>query len=197
MSDTQRTRSALQVLFADNVTGGVSPQDLRDFLVTVMQPEFVNEADFWNEPLPDQITTDLTTRGWHLYSQIAASDASLSFGRIYALTIYNTWSEANASQISRNMVLGVAADSYASAATTVKILRRGIVYDSTTAHVNRLTGNIGLPLYLFSATDGSYSVTNADGWSRGVGYVLPAGGGSVQCKGKWMFSPDNWSVSGV
>lgn len=197
MADTQRTRSALQTLFADNVIGAISPQDLRDFLVTVMQPEFVNENDFWNEPIPDQITTDLTTRGWHLYSQTVASDMSLSFGRVYALTILNTWSTANASQISLNATLAIAADSYASAATTAKMLRRGIVFDSTAAHVNRLTGNIGLPLYLFSATAGSYSVTNADNWSRIIGTVMPAGVGSVQCKGKIYFNPDSWSITGA
>jgi hypothetical protein len=35
MADTQRTLSALQTLFADNVNGDISAQDLRDFLVTV------------------------------------------------------------------------------------------------------------------------------------------------------------------
>lgn len=197
MADTQRTRAALQALFADNVTGQVSAQDLRDFLVTVMQPEFVNANDFWNEPLPDQISTHQTTRGWHLYSQEVSPDMSLSFGRVYALNTSNVWSTANASQISLNATLGIAANSYASGATTAQILRRGLVYDSTAAHVDRLTGNIGLPLYLFSATAGSYSVTNADGWSRIIGTVVPAGVGSAQCKGKFYFNPDNWSITGV
>jgi hypothetical protein len=196
MADTQRTRAALQTLLADNVIGSISPQDVRDFLVTVMQPEFVNANDFWNEPLPDQIT-NLTTRGWHLYSQEVAPDMSLSFGRVYALNTSNVWSTANASQISLNATLGIAADSYASGATTAKILRRGLVYDSTAAHVNRLTGNIGLPLYLFSATDGSYSVDNDDGWSRIIGTVAPGGVGSDACNGKLYFSPDNWSISGA
>jgi hypothetical protein len=34
MADTQRTLAALQVLLADNVVGDISPQDVRDFLVT-------------------------------------------------------------------------------------------------------------------------------------------------------------------
>lgn len=34
MSDTQRTRTALQSLFADNTTGDISPQDLRDYLAS-------------------------------------------------------------------------------------------------------------------------------------------------------------------
>jgi hypothetical protein len=34
MADTQRTLAALQALFADNTTGDISPQDLRDFLVS-------------------------------------------------------------------------------------------------------------------------------------------------------------------
>jgi hypothetical protein len=35
MSDTQRSRTTLQTLFADNTTGEISPQDLRDFLASV------------------------------------------------------------------------------------------------------------------------------------------------------------------
>ena len=34
MADTQRTASALATLFADNTSGDISPQDLRDFLVS-------------------------------------------------------------------------------------------------------------------------------------------------------------------
>lgn len=36
MADTIRTKSALAGLFPDNVIGDISPQDLRDFLVSVM-----------------------------------------------------------------------------------------------------------------------------------------------------------------
>lgn len=32
MADTQRTKSAIQTLFADNTSGAISPQDLRDFV---------------------------------------------------------------------------------------------------------------------------------------------------------------------
>jgi len=194
MADTQRTRSALLALMVDNVTGAISPQDLRDFMVTAMQEEFVNANDFWNEPIPNNITTDLTTRGWHLYSQVVASNMSLSFGKVYCLNTSGAWSTANASQISHNAWLGIAADSYASAATTAKILKRGMVYDSSLA--TRLTGNIGMPIYLFSATTCSFSITNADGWSRVIGHVMPAGVGSLQCKGKFFFNPD-WGITGA
>jgi len=34
MADTRRTLAALQALLADNATGDISPQDLRDFLVS-------------------------------------------------------------------------------------------------------------------------------------------------------------------
>ena len=196
MADTQRTRAALLALMADNVTGAISPQDFRDFMVTVMQEEFVNANDFWNEPIPDNITTDLTTRGWHLYSQVAGIDMSLSFGKPYCMNTSGAWSTANASQISHNAWLGIAADSYASGATTVKILKKGMVYYS--ALIDRLSGtaNIGQPIYLFSATACSYSVTNADGWSRIIGIVMPNGVGSLTCKGKFFFDPD-WGITGA
>ena len=35
MADTPRTLDALQTLFADNASGLISEQDLRDFLVSV------------------------------------------------------------------------------------------------------------------------------------------------------------------
>ena len=37
-ADTPRTEADLQVLFADNTSGAISPQDLRDFLVSVDMP---------------------------------------------------------------------------------------------------------------------------------------------------------------
>ena len=49
MADTQRNRSAILTLFADNVTGQISPQDLRDFVVTVMEAEFAYTGDFWKQ----------------------------------------------------------------------------------------------------------------------------------------------------
>jgi hypothetical protein len=41
--DTSRTRSALQTLLASNVTGGISAQDLRDFLATAQLLNVPNE----------------------------------------------------------------------------------------------------------------------------------------------------------
>ena len=36
MADTRRTRASILALFADNITGDISPQDLRDFVVTAL-----------------------------------------------------------------------------------------------------------------------------------------------------------------
>jgi hypothetical protein len=38
MADTIRTRAAILALFADNYTGAISPQDLRDFVVSTWRP---------------------------------------------------------------------------------------------------------------------------------------------------------------
>lgn len=38
MADTPRTKAALATLFADNVAGDISPQDLRDFLESMSLP---------------------------------------------------------------------------------------------------------------------------------------------------------------
>ena len=73
MSDTQRTRAALLSLAADNTTGQFSLQDMRDFMVTVMEEEFTNPGDFWAKPNPKNTTTDKTARGWKIYSQYIGS----------------------------------------------------------------------------------------------------------------------------
>ena len=110
MADTQRARSAILALFADNVTGQISAQDLRDFVVTIMEtPEFTYAGDFFNGPFTGGITTDKTTRGHHIYSQTMHSDYSASFGMPLA---YNqtsgTWIPADLSNSANNPVRPVA-----------------------------------------------------------------------------------------
>ncbi len=193
MADTSRSRSEVLTMMADNVTGQISAQDLRDFTVTIMQPEYIGPYDFWNTPTSDNITTDQTTRGTHIYSQIVSSNVTLSFGKIYCLTSKNTWSNAAASVKVNNFFIGVAADSYVINATDARILLKGIVYDSDLL-ATRLSGNIGSPIYLMSKHTEHISVTN-DGWSKIIGVVLTAGKNSVQTKGKWYFDPSmGWPV---
>ena len=50
MADTGRSRAQILSLFSDNVTGQISAQDLRDWVVTVMEEEFANFGDFWAKP---------------------------------------------------------------------------------------------------------------------------------------------------
>jgi len=59
MADTQRTKSQLETLFADNVTGDISPQDLRDFMTTVMN----RISGYHNGTLPPQGTDQSTAIG--------------------------------------------------------------------------------------------------------------------------------------
>ncbi len=192
MPDTPTNRADLIVLFGDNVTGQISASDLRNFLVTALPSEFIGAYDFWNTPTSDNITTDLTTRGTHIYSQVISSNMSVSFGQICCLTSKGNWSTAMASTIANNNFLGVMADSYAMNATDAKVLLKGIVYCSALA--TRLSGYIGLPIYLYSGTSCSMSVTNVDNWSKVIGVVLPAGKNSVQTKGKYYFDP-TWPVA--
>lgn len=201
MADTARTRAALQTLLGDNVTGAISPQDLRDFLVTVMPAEMIGATDYWNEPSITNITTDLTTRGWHLDSQIAGTDCSISFGKVYYLTSWNMWKPAYCSASTTNAFLGIATESHASATTSIRMLIKGIVYYSAMAASN--SAQMGFPLYLHSTSTsatghsgGIFSTTDIDLMGRQIGYVLPAGTNSVQTKGKFYFDGLGWSVKG-
>ncbi len=44
MADTERTRAALLALFPDNTAGDCSPQDQRDFIVTVLRTVYTVAA---------------------------------------------------------------------------------------------------------------------------------------------------------
>ena len=201
MADTQRTRAALLALMADNVTGQISAQDFRDFLVTIMEtPEFTYAGDFFNEPVAAGITTDKTTRGFHLYSQTLHADYSASFGMPLAYTGSGTWLPADLGDSGRNPARGIPADSYASGATDVKILIKGLIYDSG---LSRFASYAGKPVFLQSAaTVNSASIDVASGTSdppKGIlGYVLGSLTVTYPSVYKWHFDgTGNWAVTGV
>jgi len=202
MADTQRTRAAILALLADNVTGQISAQDLRDTIVTIMEsPEFTNPGDFFNEPIAGGITTDKTTRGFHLYSQTLHSNHSASFGMPFAYNqVSGNWIPADLSRSIANPVRGIAADSYASGATDMKVLIKGLVYD---VGLSRLSGFIGKPVFLQSAalsTRGSVDTTpgaSASTWGI-VGYVIGSLTVTYPSIYKWHFDgTGNWAVTGV
>lgn len=195
MGDTQRTQAALAALFADNVTGNITPQNLRDFMVTVMNSEFVNgfPSDFWRQPEARYATTDKTMRGWFMYSQIMAN--SVSFGRALYLTLSGTWDLADCAASAKNAVLGLAADSYATNNSQATIFRRGVVYDSALSAA--LSGFLGRNMFLGSGTTtGQCSVTSTTAYTRIVGYVVASDNTTSSPAGKWFFDP-NWGVSGI
>lgn len=191
MADTQRTRSAILTLFADNVTGQISPQDLRDFVVTVMESEFVNAGDFWNEPKPDYISIDKSGKGQIDYSQIAGS--TLSFMDAVYLASNGMWLAADIADSTKVFPLGIALDSYASNLSTCQILRKGMLYDSALSA--RFSDAVGNPVYLQSGAAGEFSVDITTNSTLILGYVTPASAGSAQSSGKWFFNPE-WAIKG-
>lgn len=184
MADTPRTRAALLALMADNVTGQISAQDFRDFMVTVMEDEFVNPGDFWKQPEVRKNTTDKTAVGWIDYSQTVGSD--VSFGNILYLHASGVWKKANVAYLSRTGMIGLACDSYTSDAATCNILRKGIVRDSSFSAT--FSGYIGLPVYLHSGTAGSITVTATTQSQLIVGWVEVSDAG-VAC-GVYRFDPE-------
>jgi hypothetical protein len=56
-ADTQRTLSELQALLADNTTGNISPQDLRDFLVSALLKDCGYVYGAMTTPTPTTVTT--------------------------------------------------------------------------------------------------------------------------------------------
>jgi len=190
MADVQRTRAALLALMADNVTGQISAQDFRDFMVTVMQEEFVNPKDFWKEPEVRKNTTDKTAVGWIDYSQTVGS--TVSFGNILYLHASGVWKKANVAYASMTGLIGLACDSYTSDATTCNILRRGVVRDSSFSAT--FSGYMGQPIYLHSGTAGSVTVTKTTQSVLVVGFVEASDGGVAT--GAYRFDPE-WAIRGA
>lgn len=196
MADTARTRAALLALFADNVTGQISEQDFRDFVVTAMQAEFVNANDFWCGPAEYNLSTDKTTRGWHLYSQLISSTIAngVSFGNVYTKNASNVWSTADVTASTMNYHIGIPADSYDAGASNAKILVWGIVYNS--AMSAKTASAVGYPLYLQSTGDANLlSVTITANSIRVVGKVLPSGQSQSTAVGSGkLFFDANWTI---
>lgn len=189
MADTQRTRAALLVLFADNVTAQISPQDLRDMMVTIMEAEFVNPGDFWTAPQSRYTTTANTVRGWILYSQYMMS--ACSFGNVMRMNLScGWWERADALNISDG-VLGIAADSYAAAVSTAQILLRGCV--NIPALSATFSNYVGRAVFVASGASGSLTVTLTS-YMRVLGWVMPSDASlGTSNIGKFFFDPD-WAV---
>ena len=195
MADTPRTRAALIALLADNVTGQISAQDVRDVLVTVMEEEFVNPGDFWKAPDHQQMTQD-TVRGWIDYSQLISE--ACSFGNILERQTSGQWVLASGliGSINSNFItLGVACDSYA-ISTFGNVLRRGLVYNSE--HSASFDQEIGRPVYYASDVAGSITLVEPTS-AICLGFVeIEASGGSTSNTNIWRFEPAcAWGIVGT
>jgi len=124
MADTQRTRAALLALFADNVTGQISPQDLRDFAVTIQNGEFANVGDFWKQPDGAFITADRSGRGWIDYSVLISE--ACSFGDVLVRGASGAYALLSLPlEYSQITTVAMALDSY-TASTFGNVLRKGL-----------------------------------------------------------------------
>jgi hypothetical protein len=125
MADTQRTRAALLSLFADNVTGQISPQDLRDCVVTVMPQEFAFVGDNWKQPDGQYITSDRSLRGDILYSQLISE--ACSFGDILVRGASGAWTLLSLPlEYSQITNVAMAGDSYLASDPAGVVLRKGL-----------------------------------------------------------------------
>jgi protease II len=194
MADTQRSRAQILSLFADNVTGQISAQDLRDYVVTVMESEFVNAGDFWAKPAVAYTTTDKTARGAKLYSQYIGSDCSwMNVMFMEASTGY--WMRADVADSTKNGFIGLAMDSYTSDLSTGVILIEGMVYDSSFSTV--FSELVGRPVYLDSGVPGSVSIGETQNSVLIIGWIMHSDDHGGSAIGKWYFSGQGaWSIKG-
>jgi hypothetical protein len=192
MSDTQKTRAQILSLFADNVTGQISEQDLRDFTVTVMESEFANPGDFWAKPQAKYTTTDASARGQKIYSQYAGSD--LAFGDIcYQEASTGYWMLADATNSTKNGYLAMALGTYLSDNSTASLLIKGLVYQSSLSAAFSVVAG---PIYLGSQT--SAGEINYSGGATSqyiIGWITASDDFTASQIGKWYFEPQ-WQIVG-
>lgn len=189
MADVQRTRAALLVLFADNVTAQISPQDFRDFVVTVMENEFVNPGDFFSEPQSRYTTTANSGRGWILYSQYMLS--ACSFGNVMRMNLSCGWWERADAVMFSDGVLALAMNSYAAGDSTAQVLMKGCI--NIPALSATFSNYMGRAVYLASGASGSMTIT-ATSYMRVLGWVMPSDASlGTSNIGKFFFDPD-WAV---
>jgi hypothetical protein len=192
MADTIRTRAALLALLADNVTGQISAQDLRDVIVTMLPAERAYEADFFAQPDVRIITTDKTCRGALIYSQTV--DVGVSFGNILYQRPSGTWSLANVAESAKNARLAIPLDSYISGYSQCILMLWGILYNSY--HSSLFSSLAGRPVYLGSTgSEGSIAVVATANSVKVIGYVLTSDTSTVVGIGKWFFDP-TWEIVG-
>jgi hypothetical protein len=195
MADTQLTKAQILSIFADNVTGQISAQDLRNYVVTLMESEFLNPGDFWAKPQAKYSLTDKTARGFKMYSQYIGSDVSW-MNILFQDPSTGYWLRADAADSTKNGgLLGMAMDSYTSEVSTAVILIEGLVYDSSFSTV--FSRRIGRPIYLDSGVPGSVSVGEPTSSQVVVGYVTGSDNFGGSAIGKWYFKPETWSVKGA
>lgn len=194
MADTQRTRAAILALFADNVTGQISPQDARDMIVTIMESEFVNPGDFWRQPDAQYLTAE-GVKGWVEYSQLISE--AVSFGNLLERGPSGQWTLASGvvgSAVSdRPATLGIAGADYV-ASTFGNVLRRGLVYHSAFS-ASFADDRIGWPVYALSDTPGS--ITTASQTSALVlGFIEPEQSTGLENDTNiWRFDPSyGWGI---
>ena len=185
MADTQRSRAAILALFADNVTGQISAQDLRDFAVTVMNAEFAYTGDFWTKPAPAQLTVE-GTRGYHLYSQEV--DSAVSFGYLLYKTASGTWKNADCANSAMNCELAIAASDITSGDSGI-LLKEGLIFKS--AYSGIFSGYIGRPVYLESGVIGSIAGAASTPTSAKIIGIV-----EDDTNGIYRFNSD-WSIIGV
>jgi hypothetical protein len=192
MADTQRTRAALITLLADNVTGQISAQDLRDFLVTVMETEFAYVGDFWKGPDAQQLSSDKTTRGAHLYSQNV--DDTCSFGNILMQNQSGSWSKALFSGAYTSIFrAAMAANSVTVASTEITLLAVGLVKNADMSNI--LSGQQMGGVWLISGTAGSIASAGPTSYGLMVGFPEPEGSGvTTSLTDVYRFDPQ-WAVA--
>ena len=160
MADTARTRAALIALMADNVTGQISPQDLRDFMVTVMPAEFAYSDGFWCIPDAQQMTSDRSVRGPQKYSQLISEACSMGDvliqGASGAWTLFSITGGGVINDIKR---IGMAAESYTASTYGTVLLKGGLI--KCAAMSIYWSEGIGRFMYADSGAAGKTSVMSA------------------------------------
>ena len=105
MADTIRTRASLTTLFADNNSGDISPQDLRDFLISTPLRETTTSAsvtsDLFEKPTTTAapLYTESTTALRILNGSYSVGTIQPTTGALHTITFSNPFNTAPTAQL--------------------------------------------------------------------------------------------------
>lgn len=122
MADTKRTLSAITTLFADNTTGDISAQDMRDFLVSAHGSRTVNAAAITASETADTDDDAMIVDASGGAVTITLPDRASNVGKVYTIKRVNATNNVVVSRAGSDTIDGATTKTLASQYAAITII---------------------------------------------------------------------------